>query len=256
MSRSTYALTWVAEGVGDQPQALFAFPDTASSDARVAATRRAADELEHAGLYDRRHGQLHPDLLAAYRLLARPEVEFSGDVATAERPLFTALVAAADGHGVLATLDAERFALYPVRPDGVAEALVGVLPSVPSAHGQSATAPASAVDSPGGRHAPDGEEFSVFAGQGRPDPAVTRLRKLASQPRTGAAQFRVAVRDQLGRRWPGEFALNVIDVESGRWVIDRQRNAGGDVWITAAPATPETLAAKLYQTCRALRAVR
>lgn len=42
------------------------------------------------------------------------------------------------------------------------------------------------------------------------------------------------------------------DVESGRWFIQRQRQRGGDVWITAAPATAQALAARLYDTCRAL----
>jgi EspG family len=173
LSRSTYALTWVAENIGDQPEALFVMPDTAQPQRLAEVTRRAADELGQAGLFDRQHG-VHPDLLNTFRLLARPEVEFYGDFAHQQHPQpFTALVAAGGGLGVLAILDADSLALRPVRADVLAEALIGVLPPVEPAHGQSVTVPASAVDGPtGGRHASGGEEFSVFAGQGPTDPML------------------------------------------------------------------------------------
>jgi ESX secretion-associated protein EspG len=257
LSRASYALTWVTEGMGDQPAGLFTLPDTATSQARTDATLRAAAELEQAGLYDRRSSRLHPDLLAAYRLLARPEVEFSGDVATVGRSEpFNATVAVGGGHAVLAVMDGDSVMLCPVPVDAAAEALVGVLPAVPPAQGQSVAVPASAVDCSGRSHVAEGGEFSVFAGQGPTDPAVSWLRRLAAEPRQGAAQLRVAVRDQRGRRWPGEFALNVLDVASGRWFIQRQRNASGHVWLTVAPASSATLATKLYEVCRALQTVR
>jgi hypothetical protein len=251
LSRSTYALTWTSERVGDQPEALFVLPDTADRQRRVQATVRACEELAQLRLFDRQRG-VHPALLDTFRLLARPEVEFYGYLAHQQhREPFTALAAAGGGRGVLAVLDDTTLALHPVRGDSIAEALIGQLPPVPAAHGQSLTVPASTVDGgPSGR--PADEEFSVFAGQARTDPAVTRLKRLADEPRTGGAQFHVAVRDRNGRRHRNAFPLNVIDVESGRWFIQRQHNTSREVWITAAPAAPQTLATKLYEMCHAL----
>ena len=152
-------------------------------------------------------------------------------------------------------LDATTLGLHPVRPDAVNTAVLSLLPPTPPGHGQSMTVPASAVDRPPAGYAGCGEEFSVFAGQGRTDPTVARLRHLVAQPRSGGAQLSVAARDSLGRR-RGEFAVNVIDVHEGRWFVHRQRNAAGDVWITAAPATTEVLAARLYDIWRGLAAPR
>jgi hypothetical protein len=250
LSRSTYALTWTSERIGDQPEALFVLPDTADRQRRAQATVRACEELAQLGLFDRQRG-VHPTLLDTFRLLARPEVEFYGYLAHQQpREPFTALAAATGGRGVLAILDDATLALHPVRPDSIAETLIGQLPPVPAAHGQSLTVPAATFDGPSGR--PPDEEFSVFAGQARTDPAVTRLKRLADEPRTGGAQFHVAVRDRNGRRRRNAFPLNVIDVESGRWFIQRQHNTSREVWITAAPATPQTLATKLYEMCHAL----
>ncbi|MFI9380261.1 ESX secretion-associated protein EspG [Kutzneria sp. NPDC052558] len=254
LSRSTYALTWTSENIGDQPEALFVLPDTADPQRRAQATVRASEELTQLGLFDRQRG-VHPALVSTFRLLARPEVEFYGYLAHQQRrEPFTALAVAGGGWGLLAILDDTTLALHPVRGDSVAEALIGQLPPVPAAHGQSLTVPATAVDGPVGRQAE--EEFSVFAGQGRTDPAVTRLKRLADEPRTGGAELHVAVRDRNGRRRRNAFPLKVIDVESGRWFIQRQHNASREVWITAAPATSQTLATKLYEMGRALASSR
>jgi hypothetical protein len=251
LSRSTYALTWTSENIGDQPEALFVLPDSADPQRRAEATVRACEELTKLGLFDRRHG-VHSELLDTFRLLARPEVEFYGYLAHQQHTEpFVALAAAAED-GVLAVLDDANLALHPVRAATIAEALVEQLPPAPAARGQSITVPASAVDGSSGHHADPDAEFSVFAGQTRTDPSVARLKRLAEEPRTGGAQFHVAVRDRNGRRRRNAFPLNVIDVESGRWFIQRQRQRAGDVWITAAPATPQALAARLYDAYRAL----
>ena len=256
LSRSTYALTWTAEQIGDQHEALYVPPDTASPDRLVAATRLAGNELGGLGLFTPQDG-VHPDLLAVLRVLARPEVEVFGTLADQQRPEPVSVVAAAaGGTGVLAVLDATTLGLHPVRPDAVNTAMLSLLSPTPPGHGQSMTVPASAVDRPPAGCAGGGEDFSVFAGQGRTDPTVARLRHLVAQPRSGGAQLFVAARDSLGRRRRGEFAVNVIDVQDGRWFVHRQRNAAGDVWITAAPATTEVLAARLYDIWRGLAATR
>lgn len=256
LSRSTYALTWLAEKIGDQHEALFVLPDTGEPNLLVATTRRAGDELGRAGLFDTRRG-VHPDLVHTFRALARPNIDLYGTMAHQQHPEPFSVVAAAEGgSAVLAVLDATTLALHPIRPDSLAEAVLGLLPPMQPAQGQSLSVPASAVEGAGGRHATEGEEFSVFAGQGRTDPSVARLRQLIAQPRTSGAQIHVAVRDQLGRRHRSEFPVHVIDVDSGRWFLHRRRNTAGDVWITAAPATTAAVANTLSDTCRVLGAAR
>ncbi|MFC0434920.1 ESX secretion-associated protein EspG [Kutzneria buriramensis] len=256
LSRSTYALTWLAEKIGDQHEALFVLPDTAEPDRLIASTRRAGDELGRAGLFDARRG-VHPDLVHTFRALARPDIDLYGTIAHQHHPEPMSIVAAAEsGSAVLAVLDATTLTLHPIRPDSVADAVLGLLPPTQPAHGQSLSVPASAVQGAAGRHASEDEEFSVFAGQGRTDPSVARLRQLVAQPRSSAAQIHVAVRDQLGRRRRSEFPVHVIDVDSGRWFLHRRRNTAGDVWITAAPATTAAVAKTLADVCRVLTAAR
>ena len=72
------------------------------------------------------------------------------------------------------------------------------------------------------------------------------------RPRTCGAQMYVAVRDELGRRHRCPFPPNVIDTDRGRWFVQRQHNAGGHVWLTAAPATPQVVTTTLYDMLRAL----
>lgn len=239
----------MSEGFDVQHESLFV-PVNARSGTRLAqATVRAGEELNRAGLFDPARG-VHPDLLDTFRVLARPAVEFFGWIGDRQRPKpMSALATAAGNEGVLAVLNGSALALHPVRPDALADALVAQLPDAPPGYGQSITVPAADIDGGGSRGVD--EEFSVFAGQQR-NPAVRQLKRVVTQPRACAAQFYVAVRDELGRRRRCPFPLNVIDTDTGRWFVHRQHAAGGQVWLTAAPATPQTVAAKLYEMRHAL----
>jgi ESX secretion-associated protein EspG len=247
----TYALTWMSEGFDAQHEALFVPLDTSDATRLAQATVRAGQELSQVGLFDPARGVVHPDLLDTFRALAKPVVEFFGWIGDRQRPQPVSALATATGTGgVLAVLNGTTLGLYPVRLDALADALVGQLPAAPAGHGQSIAVPASEVDGAAPRSGGD-EEFSVFAGQQR-NPAVQHLTRLVGQPRTCGAQLYVAVRDGLGRRHRCPFPLNVIDTDAGRWFVQRQYNAGGQVWLTAAPATPQVLATKLYEMHRAL----
>src|SRR5437588_2460564 len=154
ISARTYAVVWAAEELGQQHPALLAplHDDEAALHDRI---QGAAGELERVGLFDQRSG-LHPDLLSTFHLLARPNVEFYGWIAT-QQPArnFSALAAAAGDGAVLAVLDEDTLTLSPLQPTVLAAALVDQLPPTPPAHGQSITAPAAELDTGdrGGRNA-------------------------------------------------------------------------------------------------------
>ncbi|MFC0432266.1 ESX secretion-associated protein EspG [Kutzneria buriramensis] len=250
LADETYALTWMSEGFDVQHEALFVPLDTSDMSRLAQATVRAGQELSQAGLFDSEHG-VHPDLLETFRALAKPAVEFFGWIGDRQRPKpVSALATTTSTRGVLAVLNGDTLGLHPVRHDALADALVAQLPAAPAGHGQSITVPASEIDGTA-RSVGGDEEFSVFAGQQR-NPAVQQLRRLVGLPRTSGAQLYVAVRDRLGRRHRCPFPLNVIDTDAGRWFVQRQHNAGGQAWLTAAPATPQVLSAKLYEMHSAL----
>lgn len=249
LADQTYAVTWMSEGFDVQHESLFVPVDSSSGSRLAQATVRAGEELNRAGLFDPDRG-VHPDLLDTFRALAKPAVEFFGWIGDRQRAKPVSALATATGtEGVLAVLNGNALGLHPVRPDTLADALVAQLPAAPAGHGQSITVPASDIDGAGCTGGD--EEFSVFAGQQR-NPAVQQLKRLVAQPRASASQLYVAVRDELGRRRRCPFPLNVIDTDTGRWFVHRQHAAGGQVWLTAAPATPQTVVAKLHEMYRAL----
>lgn len=249
LAAQTYAVTWMSEGFDVQHESLFVPVDTSSGTRLAQATIQAGQELSQARLFDPARG-VHPDLLDTFRALAKPAVEFFAWIGDRQHPKpVSALATAAGNEGVLAVLNGATLGLHPVRPDALADALVAQLPHAAAGHGQSITVPASDIDGTG--RAGGDEEFSVFAGQQR-NPAVQQLKRLVAQPRACAAQLYVAVRDELGRRRRCPFPLNVIDTDTGRWFVHRQHNAGGQVWLTAAPATSQTVASKLSEMYRVL----
>lgn len=247
LAESTYAVTWMSEGFDVQHESLFVPVDTRDPTLLAQATIRAGEELSRARLFDPARG-VHPDLLDTFRALATPAVEFFGWIGDRQQPV-SALATAAGAEGVLAVLTAATLGLHPVRPDALADTLVAQLPAAPAGHGQSITIAASDIDGP--PHGGGDQEFSVFAGQQR-NPAIEQLNRLVGQPRTCGAQLYVAVRDGLGRRRRCPFPLNVIDTDAGRWFVHRRHTAGGQVWLTAAPATPQVLVTKLVEMYQAL----
>jgi hypothetical protein len=247
MSARTYAVVWAAEELGQQHPALLAPLHT--EDAPLPELiQRAAGELERAGLFDQRGG-LHPDLASTFQVLARPNVEFYGWIATQQPARDFSVLAAAGGDGaVLAVLDGDTLTLTPLQPTALAGALVDQLPPTPPAHGQSITAPAADLSTgdTGGRN-------TAFTGleQPRPNSASGAFQRLDEAPRTAAAQLYAAARDRSGRRNRIPYPLNVLDLREGRW-FSQHANQSGQVWVTAAPASRQSLAARLGELHRSL----
>ncbi|GDY33097.1 ESX secretion-associated protein EspG [Gandjariella thermophila] len=247
ISVRSYAAVWAAEELGPQHPALLAplHTDEVPPPERVL---QAGAELSRAGLFDERAGGLHPDLRHTFRLLARPSVEFYGWIVTQRPAANLSALAAWDGDGaVLAVLDGDTLTLSPVRPAMLAEALVDRLPQTPPAHGRSVTAPANELET---QHEP-GAAFAGTTGSKTSSPAARALQRLAAAPRTAAAQLYVAARDGASRRARNPYPLNVLDLPDGRWFM-QHANTSGQVWVTAAPASTQSLVARLGEMRRAL----
>jgi len=236
-------LRW--EGV-DQPHAVLS--TTAwwmGDDVRRAVERKALAELAELGL------TLDSGFRAAVAALARPTVEFYGWLSTAERVLGVFGVCAG-AEAVVVVRDEDTVRLSPVHPDRLAEAVVARLPVVPAARGRSLNVPEAELIGGDRRRAGDDEGFAGFSPLVAPSADASLFHALMAEPRTGASQFYVAVRDDLGRRRRVRSPVSCVDVApgratEGRWMTRTSATGAGVNWVFAAPATEASLVAKLHE---------
>lgn len=228
-------LRW--EGV-DQPHTMLSTTARWMDDnTRREADRKGLAELADQGLAD------DAGFRAAMRVLAHPAMECYGW--TSDMTGSTGLLAVADDtQAVLAVRDDDTVWLRSIRPDSLVESVVGQLPAMAAAHGRSLNVPE--IELTGRRAATDDEGFHGFDRPG-PSTDARMLLALMAEPRIGTGQLHVAVRDGLGRRRRSPHALGYVDIGAGRpghgrWMTQLTSN-----WVYAAPATPQSLAAKLTE---------
>jgi hypothetical protein len=238
----TTVLRW--EGVDQAHTVLSATARWMDDDARREDDRKAFAELANLGLAD------DAGFRAVMHMLARPAMECYGQVS--DQTGSTQLLAASGDTGaVLVTRVGETVWLQSIRPDSLVEAVVWQLPQVPAAHGRSLNTPEAELTD--GRTASDDEGFQGFTHSNSQSADARMLRALMAEPRTGAGQLHVAKRDNMGRRQRSPQPLNYIDVAAGRPVEGRWMTQLTAQWVYAAPASPQTLTAKLHEMHRALR---
>jgi EspG family len=215
---------------------------------RQEADRRALGELSALGLAA--NGHVRPELRATIQALTRPDVEFYGWVGTPQQ-MVGMLVAARGGVAVLAVAHGQGVTLCPVRPDGLAEALIDHLPVMPPAQGRSINVLESDLTGSGRHSQEDG--FAGFAAVGE-SADVRMMKALMAQPPLGGGQLHVAARGRDGRRHTCPAPITYVDVPEGRWLTQVTTNGSGQNWVIATPATSQLLVAKLYEMYRALSA--
>jgi hypothetical protein len=242
-------LRW--EKIDEAHTVLAATPVWRDDDARREADQRAWAELTQQGMAVGQ--QLEPGFRGSLIALTRPAVEFFGWITTPSGTV--GVLAAAAGVEAVLVVRADQTAwLHPTRPDALAEAVVAQLPAIPAAAGRSLNVPAAG----GGQQTRDADEgFSGFGSQQGPTPDERLLATLMAEPRVGGGQLYAAVRDSLDRRHKAPNPLSYIDVapersSQGRWMTQLTANSSGQNWVVAAPATPQVLTTKLYESYRAL----
>lgn len=208
--------------------------------------RSIRGELGAMGAIDER-GRLDVELTASLAVLARPGVECYGWIDRGDRTVGV-LAGAIGREAILAVRDGETVELSQIRPESLAEALVGQTAEVAAGRGDAVSfLQSEAVASIGGRR-----ETAAGVGTVPASREVRLAQRIAELPATGGGELSVAVRDGLGRRRVSEQALRYVDTVNGRWVNLMTPLPGGDNRILVAPADRRDLVARLHQLRQAL----
>ena len=142
LSLDTLSTVWRRENLGEPHNTLVDVPAWRDEAAERETLSSATAELAQRGLLVGR--DLHPDLRTTLTVLARPSIEYYGWIAYTEDDhavSLAVLVAATGADAVLVVRDGDQVHIGPTRADGMAETLVGHLPSVPAARGRSVNLP-------------------------------------------------------------------------------------------------------------------
>ncbi|MBP2477352.1 hypothetical protein JOF53_006224 [Crossiella equi] len=235
VSALAYDVVWEAERLGDKHNALLTASPGATWEQRLEYARAALRELTEAGLADGE--SVHPDLVAALRLLARPQHEVYGWFTPEPGSPAVGVLAAASGtDAVLAVLHDGWLTLEPVEAGKLPEAVARLLPERNALRTTVLSFPLdeSTVD-----------EQGLLRRVGGRDGGAARAQRLFERERLGAGQFRVARRDGNGVREIAEFPLDYVDTEAGRYLACRQPGPDGAPWGLVLPGTPTELVQRL-----------
>ncbi len=238
ISHAAYETLWeVSELPLMPPPIAISYPVRSADDgARIA--RASLDELQATGLAD--GADVHPDLLAALRMLGKGERRYYAMILGEQDQGRGPLVAVTGSAAVLATLTPERLRLEPVAPSDPVRVLVSRLPPAPPAAGRPLRVREGELAS---------RQFLVEpAGAGTTD--ADALAELMNTERALVIYLHAERRDASGnlRRCPEPLIAFDIAGE-GRWFTRRQ-HWGGDTWLLAGPASAATLASGLAELAR------
>ncbi|MEU4517918.1 ESX secretion-associated protein EspG [Amycolatopsis sp. NPDC024027] len=233
---------WESAGLGELPYPLNIRSHGATADERAMLRRRTLEGLTARGLADGR-GRPEPHIEDYFGVLAAPELSL--DAVQLIAPDAEALLAVAGvlgGQGLLAVQDTRGLHLQPCPADGLASAIVSLLPGGPRGTEKSITVPleqlvgAQGVDFLQRRGTAD-ERSSA-------DEDRKALARLHAQPRLRGGQIGANARTRMGGRTRTPV-LSWFDTETGRYFTQATRGRDGRDWITIAPADAATLRHRL-----------
>jgi hypothetical protein len=235
-----------AENIGELPEVLTPASGWQSEAEEKALDGRLREECTRLGWLDQR-GRLDVDVAAALTVLCRPNIEYSGwitvDGTTA------GVTAAATGRSALLAVGGQDgwVSMRSVGSASLPRTVVAQTPDVGAGRGEPfRVRRADVLAFDGGQHRPHGG-VTVH-----PVPLeVRRLHEIASLARTGAGEFRVAVRDGVGRRQVASDTVSYVDTVVGRYAT-LARMVDGEVEMFIAPADHRALVARLLDAHRSL----
>jgi hypothetical protein len=236
---------WESFGAGELPYPLELRSHGMTLDEREHLRRQTMTELVGRGIADGR-GRPEPHLENYFEMLAGSEVSLDSVhlAAPNARPLL-AVAAALGGEGVLAVQDERGFHFHPAPADGLATAIVSLLPPAPRGAEKSITVPLEQLLSGTGadflqRRVPDS------TGRVSADEDRKALARLQAQQRLRGGQIGANARGRVAGkvRMP---VLSWFDTDSGRYFTQATRGHDGRDWITIAPADAASLRQRLNE---------
>ncbi|MEV6873691.1 ESX secretion-associated protein EspG [Amycolatopsis sp. NPDC051128] len=233
---------WESAGLGELPYPLRVRSHGATVDERAMLRQRTLEGLAARGLADGR-GRPEPHVEDYFGVLAAPELSLDAVqlIAPDAEPLLS-IAGVLGGLGLLAVQDTRGLHLQPCPPDGLASAIVSLLPGAPRGTEKSITVP---LEQLAGAH---GADFMRRRGNGDDragaDDERKALARLYAQPRLRGGQIAANARARMGGRTRTPV-LSWFDTETGRYFTQATRGRDGREWITIAPADAATLRHRL-----------
>ncbi|MBK1785186.1 ESX secretion-associated protein EspG [Prauserella cavernicola] len=237
---------WESARIGELPYPLQVRSHGDTMEERATLRQQAFAELARRGLVDD-GGRPQPHIEDMLGVVAGADV--SVDSVQISAPSAEPQLAVAATLGTQATLlirDPQGFFVDRVPADGLASAIVSLLPPAPRGKEKSITVPLEQLLSGPGvdfmqrrAPAPDGGRASV-------DEDRKALARLHAQPRERGGQIGANARSRTGSksRTP---VLSWFDTETGRYFTQATRGRDGRDWITIAPADAATLRYRLSE---------
>jgi hypothetical protein len=233
---------WESAGLGELPYPLHIRSHGETVDERSILRKRTLEGLAARGLADGR-GRPEPHVEDYFGVLAQSELSLDAVqlIAPDAEPLL-AIAGVLGGQGMLAVQDTRGLHLQPCPVDGLASAIVSLLPGAPRGSEKSVTVPLEQLV---GAH---GVDFLSRRGNGderaSADEDRKALAKLHAQPRLRGGQIAANARSRMGGRTRTPV-LSWFDTETGRYFTQATRGRDGRDWITIAPADAATLRHRL-----------
>lgn len=209
---------------------------------RLRIAREVFVDLGRQGLI--RDGDLDPELLRALRALSEYVITV-GVMGTVDRTKKVYARAAAAGEtGVLAVKNDDSLRIELIRPTALAVSLVGLLPPMAAAPGQSVT-----ITMPSAQDSGDGDIMAPVHSVRTANEQQLRLAEsYLNRPRTGAGFFTVSGRDRRTGLAREGGQVMWIDTDAGRYLsVTRPPGEDGQVRGTFGPADAPRLTQRLAE---------
>ncbi|WP_199431557.1 ESX secretion-associated protein EspG [Qaidamihabitans albus] len=235
-----FDFVWESFGAGELPYPLEARSHGETMDERATLRQHTFAGLGRRGLIDE-VGRLAPRVEDWLGVLAGSDLSLDAvHIGAPGGEPVLAVAAAVGGQAVRAVQDTRGLHLEPVPADGLASAIVGLLPAAPRGAEKSITVPLEQlITGPGAdfmqRRAP-----SDNGGRSSVDDDRKALARLHAQPRLCGGQIGANARNRSGTR-SRMPVLSWFDTETGRYFTQATRGRDGRDWITIAPADAPTL---------------
>jgi hypothetical protein len=236
---------WESSGQqGELPYPLQVRSHGATMDERSLLRRQTLGALAERRLVDA-SGRPEPHLEDFFELLAGPDLSLDAvQISAPNAEPLLAVAAALGGQGLLAVQDGRGLHLQPIGTDGLASAIISLLPGVARGREKSVTVPLEQLLSGAGVDFLQRHGNGTSEGRASTDDDRKALARLHAQPRLRGGQIGANARNRMGGRSRSPV-LSWFDTETGRYFTQATRGHDGRDWIAIAPADPATLRHRL-----------
>jgi hypothetical protein len=231
---------------GDVPYPLQVRSHGTTMDDRSLLRRQTLSALTQRRLVDA-SGRPEPHLEDYFEILAGPDISLDTvQISAPNAEPLLAVAATLNGQGLLAVQDNLGLHLQPIAPDGLASAVISLLPAVVRGTEKSVTVPLDQLLSISGGDFPQRRGPGEGDGRASTDDDRKALAKLNAQPRLRGGQIGANARNRMGSRSRSPV-LSWFDTDTGRYFTQATRGHDGRDWVTIAPADPATLRHRLSE---------